>query len=448
MCCLWKDCIYLHERVLEVSLRSLQSGLTVKMLKTSRAHLCMDLRPYSCYYDTCSRRHEPFELRNDWIEHIGLDHGLAPEWKSALCPLCLEQTGDGRAQYSRHIASHLEEIALAVIPNDLESESECESEIGLSTASAEYSKDSHHSPAVRLDKETEIASGLDQATPSALGDAGEQVETVSTSVANTKRHQSGRLNLYTPKTDKLEPEEAPNPTGKGRRTSTSSVHANRDYIVDLVDPSSARKQPDRKHPANFQCSLCPKRFTRAYNLRSHLRTHTDERPFVCAVCGKAFARQHDRRRHEGLHSDEKKFVCRGNLKDGNIWGCGQRFARADALSRHFHSEDGYICIKPLLEEDIMERMAQNSAANNLAGMVQTMTPQPLSGQPTMQSFDNSGLPDYKKPYMLPGKLLAQYPTLGGIRADLPANVPEDDISGRSTFDASAAGEYDDDQDFG
>ena len=94
---------------------------------------------------------------------------------------------------------------------------------------------------------------------------------------------------------------------------------NRELLLGLKDPEyqaapSVGAGRVKKHPATFQCTLCPKRFTRAYNLRSHLRTHTDERPFVCTVCGKAFARQHDRNRHAGLHSGEKKFVCKGELK--------------------------------------------------------------------------------------------------------------------------------------
>ncbi|KAI1752739.1 hypothetical protein F4782DRAFT_113862 [Xylaria castorea] len=114
------------------------------------------------------------------------------------------------------------------------------------------------------------------------------------------------------------------------------------------NPSPSRLQT---HPATFQCNLCPKRFTRAYNLRSHQRTHTDERPFVCTVCGKAFARQNDRKRHEGLHSGEKKFVCRGTLKSGGEWGCGRRFAGEDALQRHHRSEAGMVCLKGKLAED-------------------------------------------------------------------------------------------------
>lgn len=93
----------------------------------------------------------------------------------------------------------------------------------------------------------------------------------------------------------------------GRSSSNASDH--RDYILDLADPkrtaSNGAKGPrQQKHRATFECTLCPKRFTRAYNLRSHLRTHTDERPFVCTVCGKAFARQLERKRHERLHHSQ------------------------------------------------------------------------------------------------------------------------------------------------
>ena len=186
----------------------------------------------------------------------------------------------------------------------------------------------------------------------------------------------------------------------------SSSTPSRDYIIDLADPGSssaplASGARVQKHPATFQCPLCPKKFTRAYNLRSHLRTHSDERPFVCTVCGKAFARQHDRKRHEGLHSGEKKFVCRGALSSlsGQVWGCGRRFARADALGRHFRSEAGRICIKPLLEEEAERRREGNEGGK-----------QNLKLSADLSAFN------------FPAALLAQYPALGNI--DWAAVEPE------------------------
>ncbi|KAI9716018.1 MAG: hypothetical protein M1812_005652 [Candelaria pacifica] len=229
-----------------------------------------------------------------------------------------------------------------------------------------------------------------------------------------------------------------------RRSSTSSI-PNRDYILDLADPQRPGAQATdskrvQKHPATFQCTLCPKRFTRAYNLRSHLRTHTDERPFVCTVCGKAFARQHDRKRHEGLHSGEKKFVCKGELKSGGSWGCGRRFARADALGRHFRSEAGRICIKPLLDEEAIERQRiyNNQQMMNAQSGMHVMQQQPLN----LNGMDANGN------FAFPAALLAQHPALANLSWDAMGggNTEEAEISGRSSFDASSGGEYYDDDD--
>ncbi|KAI8851144.1 hypothetical protein BC829DRAFT_387444 [Chytridium lagenaria] len=68
---------------------------------------------------------------------------------------------------------------------------------------------------------------------------------------------------------------------------------------------------------------CDKTFTRRYNLQSHLRCHSGERPFNCRFCTATFSRKHDLRRHTRPHH------CRH---------CNLSFARSDALKRHLSSE--------------------------------------------------------------------------------------------------------------
>jgi len=96
----------------------------------------------------------------------------------------------------------------------------------------------------------------------------------------------------------------------------------------------------RRNEALYQCPVpgCGSTFTRRFNLRGHLRSHTEERPYICEWpgCNKGFARQHDCKRHYALHVPRAvhNHICRG---------CNKSFSRMDALNRHLRSDNAAEC---------------------------------------------------------------------------------------------------------
>ena len=110
-------------------------------------------------------------------------------------------------------------------------------------------------------------------------------------------------------------------TGKVRRVACTCPNCvNGMNKIKNQDGSTKKKQ----HVCHF--FGCNKVFGKPSLLRTHLRRHMGERPYVCnwLSCGKRFTELDGLWRHRQTHN-EKKFVCKECLK---------RFKRKDHLNKH------------------------------------------------------------------------------------------------------------------
>ena len=100
----------------------------------------------------------------------------------------------------------------------------------------------------------------------------------------------------------------------------------------------------RKTKQDYECAHCGKKFNKKFNWQSHLASHSGGEIYTCPVCGKTCARHNDLVRHRKLHDPDNEVTCGGVLLNGQRWGCGISFARADILRNHHKSKKGRRCI--------------------------------------------------------------------------------------------------------
>ncbi|CAG2111898.1 unnamed protein product [Medioppia subpectinata] len=75
----------------------------------------------------------------------------------------------------------------------------------------------------------------------------------------------------------------------------------------------------------FRCPVCERRFSQSSSVTTHMRTHSGERPYRCCMCKKAFSDSSTLTKHLRIHSGEKPYQCQL---------CLLRFSQSGNLNRH------------------------------------------------------------------------------------------------------------------
>ncbi|XP_069687799.1 zinc finger protein 420-like [Periplaneta americana] len=92
-----------------------------------------------------------------------------------------------------------------------------------------------------------------------------------------------------------------------------------------------KKRDPFPKPPKHECTICGKMWRTMSEFKSHVATHSDERPFICEICGQAYKHKAALDIHVGMHNGINPFSCPF---------CKKAFTQKGALQRHLPIHTG------------------------------------------------------------------------------------------------------------